>query len=126
MFSESFILITILYGFSSYFHRHQGSHLLAIRDGKASLNPILIRIMQAFNLTFLPWFLMLWVAFETVWYYPILIILFSQIISFGLVFIETKFNLAKSAWLISLIGVVVIPVCLLIIILIVSSGSLIN
>jgi hypothetical protein len=126
MFSESFILITLLYGISAYFHRHQGSHLVAIRDGKASLNPVLVRVMQGFNLTFLPWLLMLWVAFETVWYYPILIILISQIISFGLVFIETKFNLAKSAWLISLIGVLAIPLCLSAIILIVLSSHSLN
>ena len=124
MFSESFLLITLLYGITDYFHRHQGSHLFAIRDGKATLNPFIVKIMQIFNLSFLPWLVLLWVAYKTVWYYPIAIILFSQIVSFGMVFLESKLNLTKSAWAISLLGLIAIPLCLMIILLMVAVGNL--
>ena len=113
---QAFVLMIILYGISTYFHGHQGSHLTYIKEGhqrqfgRVTLNPLLILILQIYNITMLPWLVLIIIGITTVWFYPIIIILFSQIVRFSLTGIEMR--LKVNGALISLTGIFVIPVTL--------------
>lgn len=113
---QVFVLMIILYGISTYFHGHQGSHLTYIKEGhqrqfgRVTLNPLLILILQIYNITMLPWVVLIIIGITTVWFYPIIIILFSQVVRFSLTGIEMR--LKVNGALISLTGIFVIPVTL--------------
>ena len=107
------LLMTLLYGITTYFHGHQGSHLFNIKNGRATLNPLFLIILWAYNVTFLPWAVLIFIGYKTFWYYPVIILVLSQIVRFSLVSLETTLKIHKNAWMISLIGIVAIPISLL-------------
>lgn len=108
--------MTIFYGISTYFHGHQASHLIYLKEGhqrnvgRVTLNPLLVLILWLYHITHLPWLILIFIGYKTIWYYPLIIILFSQIVRFGLVAIEMRLKINGA--IISLVGIVVIPVTL--------------
>ncbi len=113
---QTFILIIVLYGISTFFHGHQASHLTYIKEGhqphvgRVTLNPLLILILWLYHITHLPWLILIIIGYRTIWYYPLIIILLSQIVRFSLVAIEMRLKINGA--LISLVGIVVIPITL--------------
>ena len=114
---EVILIMSILYGIATYFHRHQGSHLFNIKSGKVTLNPLLVLILWSYNISFLPWLFLIFIGFKTIWYLPLIILGLSQIISLSLVSIEMKINYKNNdvinGALVSLLGIPMIPLCLI-------------
>lgn len=116
MYYQTFILMILLYGISTFFHGHQASHLTYIKEGqqpyvgRVSLNPLLVSVLWLYHICHLPWLVLIIIGYQTVWFYPIIILLLSQIVRFGLVAIEMRFKINGA--LISLVGIVVIPITL--------------
>jgi len=109
MINQVFLIQTLLYGTVSYFYGHQGSHLASVRSGQSRLNPLLVKILWLYNITFLPWLVLIWLGFHIVWYYPVAILIASFIPRLILISIEMKMGWTSNAWAISLIGIVTIP-----------------
>jgi hypothetical protein len=109
--------MSILYGISTYFHRHQGSHLVHIKSGEVTLNPILVFILWSYNITFLPWLFLIFIGFKTTWYLPLIVLGLSQAISLSLVSIEMKLNYKNNGIingaLVSILGIIVVPLTLI-------------
>lgn len=112
------VLMILLYGIATFFHRHQGSHLAYIKlseteyvkGGRVTIDPLLILILWLYNVTLLPWLVLIFIGFKTVWYYSVIVLLASQIVSFGLSAVEMRSKLNGA--LISLFGIIVIPLAL--------------
>ncbi|CAM8393625.1 hypothetical protein MCEMHM7_01072 [Candidatus Methylopumilus planktonicus] len=116
---ETILLMSILYGIAAYFHRHQGTHLTQIKSRQVTLNPVLVFILWFYNITFLPWLALIYIGYKTIWYYPVIILFLSQFVSFLSISLERKFN--WNGALISLTGVVLIPIVLILLIYLSSS-----
>jgi hypothetical protein len=92
---------------------HQGSHLVAIKFGQATLNPLLVTILLVYHWLFHPWLFLIWYGYKTIWWYGL------AAFGIGLVFqlIWTKISaitgVIKNAWAISLSGIPIIPVLLI-------------
>jgi hypothetical protein len=101
----------MMYSVVTYLHGHQGSHLVAIKTGKATLNPIFVVPLVIYNWLFLPWLFLAWLlAYKIVWQ--------DAAIFFGAAFIFrliwTKVGIVtgaiRSAWALSLLGIPAIPI----------------
>ena len=121
MFDQTFLYIVLLYGMAVYFDGHQASHLMYIKEKRGDLNPTLTFILSLYAISHLPWLVLIWVGYRTTWYYPLVVILFAQLVRLVLISIQDKLDLTKDAWAISLLGLVAIPVSLICIILIISN-----
>lgn len=112
---QTLILMSLLYGISAFFNRHQASHLVYIKEGdqkgvgRVTLNPMLILILWVYHLPW-SWLILILIGLKTFWYYPVIILLISQVLSFILVGIEMKLKLNGA--LLSLFGIIVIPIAL--------------
>jgi hypothetical protein len=106
---QDFTLI-ILTSLATYFSMHQGSHLAYLSVDRAQLNPVLTILMNIEQYAG-PIFL-IWYGFKTVWYYPFLLIAvcFPPIIV--LAAIEQTLKLTRNAWVISVSGILFVPVLL--------------
>ncbi len=113
---QAIILMTIFYGISTFFDGHQASHLFYIKEGhqphygRVTLNPLLVLILWFYQIAHLPWLILIIIGYETTWYYPIIVILLSQIVRFSLVAIEMRLKINGA--LISLAGILIMPLTL--------------
>lgn len=102
------LLMSILYGITTYFHGHQGSHLTHNHFGDAPLNPFLVLILNIYIRLFFPWLILLYIGYKTHWSYPVIILVISQVIRLILISIQRKLD--WNGALISLTGILVIPI----------------
>jgi hypothetical protein len=106
-------LIAVMYSFFAFFLGHQGSHLVAIKSGQATLNPLFVTILLLYHWLFWPWLFLIRLGYKTAWWYCL------AAFAVGLVFrlVWTKISMVtgaiKNAWAISLIGIPIIPVLLI-------------
>ena len=112
---QTLLIMSILYGITIFFWGHQGSHLAWIKAREASLNILLVLILYIYHITFLPWLALIYIGYKTLWYYPVIILALAQVIRLFLVSIEMRFK--WNGALISLTGILVIPISLIALIL---------
>src|SRR6516162_10584157 len=104
---QDFTLI-ILASLASYFTMHQGSHLTWLSAGHAQLNPTLALLMVVEKYAS-PVFL-IWYGWKTVWYYPLILMAICFPGTIVLVNIEKALKLTQRAWVISISGILFVPV----------------
>ena len=104
---QDFTLI-ILASLASYFTMHEGSHLTWLSAGHARLNPTLALLMVVEKYAS-PVFL-IWYGWKTVWYYPMLLMVICFLGTIVLVTIERALKLTQKAWIISISGILFVPV----------------
>jgi hypothetical protein len=111
MSSHPYLTLVILYTFTSYFSMHQSSHLAYLEvDWRVRLNPcvaLLMSVEQIIVVLFLVWY-----GYRTLWYYPLVLAATGFPMTFVLTAIERAMKLHKSAWAISISGVLFVPVLL--------------
>jgi hypothetical protein len=114
MSNDTFWLIALTYSVIAYLYGHQGSHLVAIKFGTAALNPMLLVVLLVYNwLFFVPWLLLIWYGYKTVWWYAVRAFLVSWVFRLIWTKIAMITGLVKNAWALSLIGIPAIPALLL-------------
>jgi hypothetical protein len=104
---QDFTLI-VLASLASYFTMHQGSHLAWLSAGHAQLNPTLALLMVVEKYAS-PVFL-IWYGWKTVWYYPLILMAICFPGTIVLVSIERALKLTQRAWVISISGILLVPV----------------
>jgi hypothetical protein len=111
MSNHPYFVLVILYTLAFYFYMHQSSHLTHLSaDPRLRLNPLLSLLMsieQIAGLLFLVWY-----GYETVWYYPLLLAAIGFPGTIVLTTIERAIKLHRSAWAISISGILFVPVLL--------------
>ena len=111
---STFWTVAVLYGVIAYLCGHQGSHLAAVRTGRAPLAPVLVTILIVYNwLFFVPWLFLIWFGYETVWWWALAVLAIGFACQAVLTKIAMSTGLQKNAWAISLIGIPAIPLLLL-------------
>ena len=104
-------LTVILYTFTSYFSMHQSSHLAYLSaDRRVRLNPCLAMLMSVEQIIVV--LFLVWYGYKTVWYYPLILAAIGFPMTFVLTTIEHVMRLHRSAWAISISGVLFVPVLL--------------
>lgn len=105
--------IAVMYSFFAFFRGHQGSHLVAIKFGQATLNPLFVTILLVYHWVFWPWLFLIWLGYKTAWWYGLAAFVIG--LAFRLVWtkITAIMGANKSAWAISLVGIPIIPVLLI-------------
>ena len=101
---------------------HQCSHLAYLAaDFRIKLNPTLSSLMTAEQFG-IPLFLV-WYGFTTVWYYPFILTAVGFPATMLLVMIEKAIKLHKSAWAISISGILFLPALLYLMMVHVSTAG---
>jgi hypothetical protein len=106
-------LIAGMYSFFAFFRGHQGSHLVAIKYGQATLNPLFVTILLAYHWLFWPWLFLIWLSYKTAWSYGLAAFVIGLIFRLVWTKISAVTGAIKNAWAISLIGIPIIPVLLI-------------
>ena len=105
------LMLVILASTAFYFMMHQGSHLAYFNaDFRVKLNPTLTLLMSIEQYA-IPIFL-IWYGFKTVWYYPLLLVAICFPGTIVLVMIEKALKLHRNAWVISIAGILLVPLLL--------------
>jgi hypothetical protein len=104
---QDFTLIALA-SFVSFFRMHQGSHLAYVHVNHTQLNPTLTLLTYSVRYTG-PIFL-IWYGFKTVWYYPFLLMAVCIPGVIVLVYVEKALRLTQRAWVISISGIIFVPV----------------
>jgi hypothetical protein len=111
MSSHPYLTLVILYTVTFYFFMHQSSHLAHLAaDWRVRLNPclaVLMSVEQIIVVLFLVWY-----GYRTVWYYPLILAAIGFPMTFVLTAIEHAMKLHRSAWPISISGVLFVPMLL--------------
>jgi hypothetical protein len=118
VFDQAFFFVVLLYGVAVYFDGHQASHLMYMRAREEYLNPSIHFTLVLYSASHMPWLVLIWMWYKTTWHFPLAVMLFAQLVRLALVSIQDKLNLTKDAAVISLLGIIVIPICLISIIFI--------
>jgi hypothetical protein len=109
--SNPYLTLVRLYTLDFYFYVHQTSHLAHLRDKpRVRLNPFLALLMsieQIAGLLFLAWY-----GYRTVWHYPLILVAIGFPSTLILTTIEHAMKLHRNAWVISISGIVFVPVLL--------------
>lgn len=109
--SHPYLVLVILYSLTFYLYMHQSSHLTYLEaDPRVRLNPLLSLLMsieQIAGLLFLVWY-----GYQTVWYYPLILAAIGFPCTIVLTTIERAIKLHRSAWAISISGILFVPVLL--------------
>jgi hypothetical protein len=109
--SHPYLTLVILYTFTSYFSMHQSSHLAYLSaDRRVRLNPCLAMLMSVEQIIVV--LFLVWYGYKTVWYYPLILAAIGFPMTFVLTTIEHVMRLHRSAWAISISGVLFVPVLL--------------
>ena len=114
-----FYLISVLSSLVFYIRGHQASHVMAISVGQAELNPALLKAMVSSYSFAFRWFglfpilFLVWYGYKTEWWYAVGAFVLSFIIRLALTKIEIASGLVRSAWIISLSGIVILPVVII-------------
>lgn len=111
MSSHPYLVLVILYTLAFYFYMHQTSHLAYLSaDRRIRLNSFLALLMsveQIAGLLFLVWY-----GYQTVWYYPLMLAAIGFPSTLVLTTIEHAIKLHRNAWVISIAGILFVPVLL--------------
>ena len=90
---------------------HQSSHLAhVLADWRVILNPFLAIIMSVEKIIVV--LFLVWYGYRTVWYYPLLLAAIGFPETIVLTTIEHAMKLHRSAWAISILGILFVPVLL--------------
>jgi hypothetical protein len=109
--SHPYLTLVILYTFTSYFSMHQSSHLAYLSaDRRVRLNPCLAMLMSVEQIIVV--LFLVWYGYKTVWYYRLILAAIGFPMTFVLTTIEHVMRLHRSAWAISISGVLFVPVLL--------------
>jgi hypothetical protein len=109
----SFWLIAIMYSLVAYFHGHQGSHVVAVRLGGAELSPVLTNVLNGYGWLYpISWLFLIWYGYKTIWWYAASVFVFGFVFRLLWTKLEMASGLIRNAWLISLVGIPVIPLLL--------------
>jgi len=109
--SHPYLTLVILYTFTSYFSMHQSSPLAYLSaDRRVRLNPCLAMLMSVEQIIVV--LFLVWYGYKTVWYYPLILAAIGFPMTFVLTTIEHVMRLHRSAWAISISGVLFVPVLL--------------
>ena len=111
MSSHPYLTLVILYTFTFYFSMHQASHLAYLEaDWRVKLNrylALLMSVEQIIVVLFLVWY-----GYRTVWYYPLVLAAIGFPMTFVLTAIEHAMKIHRSAWAISISGLLFVPILL--------------
>ena len=111
MSSHPYITLVILYTLTFYFFMHQSSHLAHLgADWRVRLNPSLAMLMTVEKIIVV--LFLVWYGYRTVWYYPLILAAIGFPMTFVLTAIEHAMKLHRSAWAISIAGVLFVPMLL--------------
>jgi hypothetical protein len=111
MSSHPYLTLVILYTFTFYFSMHQNSHLTHLEaDRRVRLHPCLAMLMSVEQVIVL--LFLIWYGYRTVWYYPLVLAAIGFPMTFVLTGIEHAMKLHRSAWAISISGVLFVPLLL--------------
>jgi hypothetical protein len=111
MSTHPYLTLVILYTFTSYFSMHQASHLAYLdADRRVKLNPYLALLMSVEQIIVV--LFLVWYGYRTVWYYPLVLAAIGFPMTLVLTTIEHAIKLHRSAWAISISGVLFVPVLL--------------
>ena len=108
MFDPTFWAIVLLYSMVAFITGHQGSHAFSIKTGLSTLNPVLTLLLGLYSLPF-PILFLIWIGYKTIWWYAVSIFFMSLIFRLIWTKITIETGLVKSAWAISLLGIIIIP-----------------
>ncbi len=109
-----FYLISVLSSLVFYIRGHQASHAVAIRVGQAELNPALaIAMALSYWFAFPTILFLVWYGYKTEWWYAVDAFVLAVIIRLALTKIEIASGLVRSAWIISLSGIVILPIVII-------------
>src|SRR5580704_9198843 len=102
--SHPYLTLVILYTFTFYFSMHQSSHLAHLEaDRRVRLNPLLALLMSVEQLIIV--LFLVWYGYRTVLYYPFILAGLGFPTTIILTTIERAMKLHRSAWAISISGV---------------------
>src|SRR5260370_2663688 len=111
MSSHPYLTLVILYTFTFYFSMHQSSHLAYLEvDWRVRLNPCLAMLMSVEQIIVV--LFLVWYGYRTVWYYPLILSAIRVPMTFVFTAIDRAMKLQRSAWAISISGVIFVPVLL--------------
>jgi hypothetical protein len=111
MSSHPYLTLVILYTFTFYFSMHQSSHLAHLEaDWRVRLNPCLALLMSVEQIIVV--LFLVWYGYRTVWYYPLILAAMGFPATIILTTFERAMKLHRSAWAISISGILFVPVLL--------------
>jgi hypothetical protein len=111
MSSYPYLTLVILYTLTFYFFMHRSGHLAHLSvDWRVRLNPSLAMLMSVEQIVVV--LFLVWYGYRTVWYYPLILAAIGFPASIVLTTIEHAMKLHRSAWAISISGVLFVPVLL--------------
>ncbi len=107
--TEKSIIIFVVYAFVVWkIIGHQVGHIECLKIGRATLNPWLVTPMAlAISVGFL---FLIWYGYQTHWYYAVFLVCFSLLVRQFLMMIERRVGLTEQASMISIPGIVIVPV----------------
>jgi hypothetical protein len=109
--SHPYLTLVILYTFTCYFSMHQSGHLAYLSaDRRVRLNPCLAMLMSVEQIIVV--LFLVWYGYRTVWYYPLILAAIGFPMTFVLTAIEHAMKLHRSAWAISISGLLFVPMLL--------------
>jgi len=90
---------------------HQASHLAYLEaDWRVKLNPYVALLMSVDRIIVV--LFLVWYGYRTVWYYPFILAAIGFPATIVLTTIEHAMKLHRSAWAISILGILFVPVLL--------------
>lgn len=106
-------LIAATYSLFAFFLGHQASHLVAIKSGQATLNPLIVTILLAYHWLFWPWLFLAWFGYKTAWWNGVGAFVIGLVFRLVWTKISSVTGAIKNSWAISLIGIPIVPVLLI-------------
>lgn len=106
--TEKSIIVFVVYAFVAWINGHQIGHIQYLKIGQATLDPWLVTPMVLgiwIGMLFLIWY-----GYQTHWYYAVFLVCFSYLVRPFLVTIERRIGLTKQASMISMSGIVIVPI----------------
>jgi len=110
LFSSQGAVIIAVFSVAAWIIGHQSSHCVAIKTGRAQPMPILQNIMGLE--TFLGFAFLGWFAYQIGIVDALILLGLSLVVRLFIVKAEVAVGLTKQAWIISTLGVAVVPVAL--------------
>ena len=108
--TERSIIIFLVFAVVAWIIGHQSSHVAALKTGQATLGYWTATFMGLE--TFAGLLFLIWYGYQTHWYYAVILLCFSLVARPLLIVIERIVGLTERAWIISVLGIVIVPVAL--------------
>ncbi len=96
----------------AWFFSHIEGHLRALRrDHTIALNPVLQAAIWLYHwFGWCPWLVPIYYGYRTVWWHGLVLVLAALALRFAIGVVEGGLKLQRHAWVISMAGLVAIPV----------------